>query len=290
MKKQNLIPVIKAAEEFGVNRQTIANWQDEGILPVTFIKRNRFVPRNAMEKLKGLYPTAIEEANKMEEYRQKVLSAQEELKAEIESLRKERIYRHYAPSHMKSFAEKFTLLMKTMVDESYKVLADERLIHCWLFGYDINETCKEMGLSYNRYVSSAKGYNNILERMDDYIKMVEENKKLKAELQEARGQLHNLQMDMDDYRARFDKVDEEQSMKENYPILNKPITELDFSVRTLKVLKMYDFETLGQIIRYSRFDLLKMRHFGKKSLFEIIDLLDEFGLELNSESIGTPQL
>ena len=288
MKKQNLIPVSKAAEEFGVTRQTISNWQDAGILPVTFVKGNRFVSRSSLEKLKGLYPEAAADANKIDDYKQKVLSLQTELEEQIESLRKERIYRHYSPKFMNSFVEKFVKLMEVMTDDSYKVLADAKLIHCWLFGNDINETCKELGISYNRYLSSAKGYNNTLRELGDYIKMAEENRKMKAELEEMKKQLQNLQIDMDDYRARFDRVDEEQSLKEEYPILNKRIVELDFTVRTMNILKIHNFETLGQVIRYNKLQLLKLRNFGRKSLIEIEDFLEQYGLELGTDPTAPP--
>ena len=53
---------------------------------------------------------------------------------------------------------------------------------------------------------------------------------------------------------------------------------MDLSVRALNCLKAAEVETLGQLVRYHRADLLKFRNFGKKSLTELDELLERNGL------------
>ena len=42
-KDKNLVPRGTAAEEFGVDRQTITNWYNEGLLQGTHIKNKLFI-------------------------------------------------------------------------------------------------------------------------------------------------------------------------------------------------------------------------------------------------------
>jgi len=61
-------------------------------------------------------------------------------------------------------------------------------------------------------------------------------------------------------------------------MLKTKLVDMDLSVRALNCLKAADVETLGELVQYNRNDLLKFRNFGKKSLTELDDLLDNMGL------------
>ena len=53
---------------------------------------------------------------------------------------------------------------------------------------------------------------------------------------------------------------------------------MDLSVRALNCLKAADVETLGELVQYNKNDLLKFRNFGKKSLAELEELVQNKGL------------
>ena len=80
---------------------------------------------------------------------------------------------------------------------------------------------------------------------------------------------------------------EEKSVNEEFDentlhvrqLLKLKLTDLDLSVRALNCLKAADVETLGELVAYNRNDLLKFRNFGKKSLTELDQLVDQKGLE-----------
>lgn len=61
-------------------------------------------------------------------------------------------------------------------------------------------------------------------------------------------------------------------------LLKSKLVDLDLSVRALNCLKAADVETLGDLVSYNKNDLLKFRNFGKKSLTELEDLVDNKGL------------
>jgi DNA-directed RNA polymerase subunit alpha len=72
-------------------------------------------------------------------------------------------------------------------------------------------------------------------------------------------------------------------------LLKTKLTDMDLSVRALKCLKSAEVETLGDLVCYSKADLLKFRNFGRKSLTELENLVKsknlEFGMDI-SKSIN----
>jgi DNA-directed RNA polymerase subunit alpha len=68
-------------------------------------------------------------------------------------------------------------------------------------------------------------------------------------------------------------------------LLKTKLIDMDLSVRALNCLKSAEVETLGELVRYNKNDLLKFRNFGKKSLTELDDLLErnnlEFGMDIS---------
>lgn len=73
---------------------------------------------------------------------------------------------------------------------------------------------------------------------------------------------------------------------------NKPIEELDLSVRTLNSLRRGGISTVGEIISKGEKELLSLRNFGLKSKREIDESLAEMGLSLSpqvEESEGEDQ-
>lgn len=68
-------------------------------------------------------------------------------------------------------------------------------------------------------------------------------------------------------------------------LLKQRLVDLDLSVRALNCLKAAEVETLGDLVKFSKNDLLKFRNFGKKSLSELDDLLEannlSFGMDVS---------
>ena len=61
-------------------------------------------------------------------------------------------------------------------------------------------------------------------------------------------------------------------------LLNQRLVDMDLSVRALNCLKAAEVDTLGELVKFHRSDLLKFRNFGKKSLTELDELLEKHGL------------
>lgn len=82
-----------------------------------------------------------------------------------------------------------------------------------------------------------------------------------------------LEMDEKSETEEFD-----ESALQMRQILKKKLSDMDLSVRALNCLKAADIESLGDLVSYKKTDLLKFRNFGKKSLTELEDLIENNGL------------
>jgi DNA-directed RNA polymerase subunit alpha len=68
-------------------------------------------------------------------------------------------------------------------------------------------------------------------------------------------------------------------------LLKSKLSDMNLSVRALNCLKAADVETLGDLVKYHKTDLLKFRNFGKKSLTELDDLLENLHLNFGMDVV-----
>jgi len=65
--------------------------------------------------------------------------------------------------------------------------------------------------------------------------------------------------------------------------LSKRINEIELSVRSTNCLEIAHIQTIGELVVISEAEMLKYRNFGKKSLTEIKQKLEELGLKLEMD-------
>ena len=66
-------------------------------------------------------------------------------------------------------------------------------------------------------------------------------------------------------------------------LLKTKLVDLDLSVRALNCLKAAEVDTLGDLVKFNKNDLLKFRNFGKKSLTELDELLESMNLSFGMD-------
>ncbi len=72
-----------------------------------------------------------------------------------------------------------------------------------------------------------------------------------------------------------EKEDEKANVNE---ILTRSVEDLELSVRSANCLKNAGINTIGELVQKTEADMLKTKNFGRKSLSEIKDILNEYGL------------
>jgi len=85
----------------------------------------------------------------------------------------------------------------------------------------------------------------------------------------------------DQKSAEADNYDEE--ILHMRQLLKTKLVDMDLSVRALNCLKAAEVETLGDLVTYTKSDLMKFRNFGKKSLTELDELVESKGLHFGMD-------
>jgi DNA-directed RNA polymerase subunit alpha len=89
-----------------------------------------------------------------------------------------------------------------------------------------------------------------------------------------------ITLDSDDKLANEEFDEEVLHMRQ---LLKTKLIDLDLSVRALNCLKAAEVDTLGDLVKFNKNDLLKFRNFGKKSLTELDELLESMSLSFGMD-------
>lgn len=88
-------------------------------------------------------------------------------------------------------------------------------------------------------------------------------------------------INFDEEAAEPEKADdEEEDVEPLNPYLDKPVEDLELSVRSANCLKNAEIHFIGDLAQKTDQEMLKTKNFGRKSLNEIKSLLAEMGLTL----------
>jgi len=95
-----------------------------------------------------------------------------------------------------------------------------------------------------------------------------------------------ITLDSDDKLANEEFDEEVLHMRQ---LLKTKLVDMDLSVRALNCLKAAEVETLGDLVKFNKNDLLKFRNFGKKSLTELDELRTSMslnvGMDINKDKL-----
>jgi len=89
-----------------------------------------------------------------------------------------------------------------------------------------------------------------------------------------------ITLDSDEKMANEEFDEEVLHMRQ---LLKTKLVDLDLSVRALNCLKAAEVDTLGDLVKFNKNDLLKFRNFGKKSLTELDELLESLSLSFGMD-------
>ncbi len=88
-----------------------------------------------------------------------------------------------------------------------------------------------------------------------------------------------------DIEQEEDKVDNEKDIEFERvkKILSTNVDDLELSVRSHNCLKAANIKTMGDLVRKDESEMLKFRNFGRKSLSELMDIVDQYNLEFGMD-------
>ena len=77
-----------------------------------------------------------------------------------------------------------------------------------------------------------------------------------------------------------EKDEEKERLRE---MLARTVDELELSVRSHNCLKNANIRTIGELVQKTESEILKTKNFGRKSLNEIKEILQQMGLTLGMQ-------
>ena len=83
------------------------------------------------------------------------------------------------------------------------------------------------------------------------------------------------------FERRFTSTD--NLSEQEQAVLNKPVAELNLSVRARKCMNRLGISTLGELIQRTADELLESKNFGMTSLNEVREKLRQYGLTLRGD-------
>lgn len=88
-----------------------------------------------------------------------------------------------------------------------------------------------------------------------------------------------------DYEDKMANEEFDEEILHMRQLLKTKLVDLDLSVRALNCLKAAEVESLGDLVKFNKNDLLKFRNFGKKSLTELDELLETMSLSFGMDVV-----
>lgn len=149
------------------------------------------------------------------------------------------------------------------------------------------KTLKEVGAEYDITQERTRQiYEKALRRLRDAIRLyVNEQDELHEEVAKLRVENERLRLKNEEMAQLLRKAEVEpltisdKLKKEQLTILATPIKELDTSIRLQRCCCHAELETLGDVLRMDKRELLKIRNFGRKSLTELCEIFAKHGIE-----------
>ncbi len=86
-----------------------------------------------------------------------------------------------------------------------------------------------------------------------------------------------------DYEDKLSHEEFDEEILHMRQLLKTKLVDLDLSVRALNCLKAAEVDSLGDLVKFNKNDLLKFRNFGKKSLTELEELLESMNISFGMD-------
>jgi DNA-directed RNA polymerase subunit alpha len=98
----------------------------------------------------------------------------------------------------------------------------------------------------------------------------------------------NLFINFEEEDVHDEKVEKEseQEKKKLYEKLNKHVNELELSVRSINCLQNANIGNIGELVQKTESEMLRTKNFGRKSLNELKEILEEMGLTFGMDILG----
>lgn len=288
-----LITRDEAAQLLDVTPQTISNWVEKGLLNGHMVGSQLKIDKATIEK----YFDSMSDLAFIEK---RVFAAKRDLQFTEKELEKNlndsRSAVHLLGKGVPAYLlnEIFISIINACGDDVLKE-REKTFLTMLLEGRSVKELSDDFGLTYTRIMQVVSHSIRKLSTVKTFSELRKEYKQLLFDNNNYQKFVQSLQNRIKQLES-VNNIDSAPVSEYDYllgdkggnftALLNKRIIDFNLTVRALNCLKSADIDTLGDLLKCKKKDLLKLRNFGKKSLSEIVDLLDSmklhFGMDVDA--------
>ncbi len=296
MGKTKYISAHDAAKMAGVTTQTIRNLCKAGTL--SFQKRqNLFYPsREDVERYADTIAEVQAITTDIEQYRLRLLDERQALQAELQE---QQVKYHERMVNLEMFPQRIEVIKDTLIavvegigrytDYNDCSLTERDIRVTWdaLQGKSFEEIGRELRPSIappSARLIWAKVLRKFATVKGAFYHLNSENDELKETLKEKNDEIAMLHAQLDGRQITIDEGTRKLSR-----LLARHMREFDITVRCLNVLRYAEIDTVRDLVRFRRQDLLKYRNFGKKSLLELDEFVEDHGLSWGMDVSSIPE-
>lgn len=262
-RKNRLISRQDAAEILQCDQQTISNWVEWGIIKGHMINRRLMVDSKTIEEILDTAQDANKAKIRIEAIEKELHKQEQELQSKINDTRNAlRLWKYTSVGYIgREAVYNMLLSYQPLFSETelsiIKSLIEVGDISAVAANYELSSTrIAQIACKVVRKIRNAKRYGALIDEID---RLEEENENLKNQLLLA--------------GEKVEKVDEKSVL------LSKNIVDLPFTVRAINVMKMAEIQTVGDMISMRQSELMKLRNMGRKTMKELEEFADKYGLE-----------
>lgn len=255
-----------AAAYLGVDPQTITNWVNKGLLGGYNDKSSKrfWVNADDVKKYSEKYKMLSVSEDLLDREQKELLASERKVNAKMQMLMHDAL-------NVSSFSyDKIGGSLCTLLElTSQGGMREKKIMQAFFNGDRISNIAEELELSRERVrqivVKAIRKFNYAIKELAD---LKQENNSLKEEIKNVKMQL-------------IMQEGEEEEQSEDVPpsVFTIRLVNCNLPVRVLNVTKAADIDTIGDLVQYSKFEMVKFRNFGKKSLMQLDEFIHEMGLE-----------
>ncbi len=276
----------KAAEILGLSRQTISNYIEQGLIGSCVGEHGiLYVNSEDVEKYAQKYKMLAANEKMIDDKLKEVESHKRAINVELTELR------NRATANGKLAANAVGMLFGVINAISYLNITpklsyrESKMLKDIINGMTYDELSFKYDLTAGRIKQIVgKTCNKLTYNEDATIADIATNQDLRIVIEGLKKKLKAVQTSYDEYRRAKGDVPISGAVLPPL-ILGKDVNDCDFPVRIMNMFRGYNVYTVGDLLRkfHGKSDLAKIRNLGKKSVYIILDFIEENNLSFKQD-------
>lgn len=276
----------KAAEILGLSRQTIGNYIEQGLIGSCVGEHGiLYVNSEDVEKYAQKYKMLAANEKMIDDKLKEIEAHKRAINVELTELR------NRATANGKLAANAVGMLFGVINAISYLNITpklsyrESQMLKDIINGMTYDELSFKYDLTTARIRQIVnKTCNKLTYNENAAIADIATNQDLRIVIDGLKKKLKAVQTSYDEYRRAKGDVPISGAVLPPL-ILGKDVNDCDFPVRILNMFKSYNVYTVGDLLRkfHGKSDLAKIRNLGKKSVYIILDFIEENNLSFKQD-------